>query len=63
MFGYSSVDDSEDSEVEKCCGNWGALAADAVSDAGRTDKGAGPYSGGDTVGVYGVDGENDGTVG
>jgi hypothetical protein len=63
VFGYSSVDDSEDSEVEECCGNWGALSADAVSDASRTDRGVGPYSGGDIVGVYGDDVENDGSVG
>ncbi|KAJ6107786.1 hypothetical protein N7523_009109 [Penicillium sp. IBT 18751x] len=63
MFGYSSVDDSEDSEVEECREIWGALSADAVSDAGRTDKGAGPYSGGDKVGVYGDDVENDCSIG
>ena len=62
-LGYSSVVDSEDSEVEECCGDWGALSAHAVSDTGRTGRGAGPYPGGATVGVNNGDGENDGEVG
>lgn len=50
-FRYSSVICSEDSELEECCGDVGALSAGAVSDADR-------------YGVYdGNVGWNDGNVG
>jgi hypothetical protein len=57
-FRYSSVIGSEDSELEECCGDVGALSAGAVSDADRY----GVYEGDVGMKDGGV-GINDGNVG